>query len=366
MKKKYTLQRTLLFLCFLLSFISCKKDILTEKDPLQQAKDWYTKTVEKGNLELQSTNGSSSTIRENVQWTNACIYTLNNGTELITAPIIIAPTNGRVLSGSAIVLISQQNGKYNFTIAYNPDKEYFLKTFLSTEIQEIYTSTIKANANHKTKNPILNSRKAVMDAPEPGGECIDWYLQVTIRDANGNVIDFYENYLYTSCTGGEIGEGGGDYGDPREGEVQAFEDDYKSRMSHAELLIYNNMSRYNQLSYLVNAQTASNAAILRFPGMEQGDTKADAFRHAYFSILNVYELGLTLATNLGNAHEELTNQSPLAKQMDLFNNNVGRSAYVYYSPETPYWERYSNLIYTLITNGSLRYISDGQLKPTNQ
>lgn len=44
-------------------------------------------------------------------------------------------------------------------------------------------------------------------------------------------------------------------------------------------------------------------AVSRFPNMNRTDTKADAFRHAYFSLLNVRALGIALATNLGNAHE---------------------------------------------------------------
>ncbi|RZL61643.1 MAG: hypothetical protein EOO93_12785 [Pedobacter sp.] len=149
-------------------------------------------------------------------------------------------------------------------------------------------------------------------------------------------------------------------------EIRSFEVDYKQQMSAAELAIYNNMSRADQISYLINAKTALDIAVTRFPNMSQTDTKADAFRHAYFSLLNVRELGLALATSLGNAHEENSNQSALAKQMDLFNNNIGRNAYTNLPSEAAYWNIYSNVAYSLVTNGSLRYINNGQLKPTNQ
>lgn len=148
--------------------------------------------------------------------------------------------------------------------------------------------------------------------------------------------------------------------------IRAFEVDYKSQMAASELVIYNNMSRSNQLSYLINAQTAMDMAVTRFPNMSQTDSKADAFRHAYFSLLNVKSLGLTLATNLGNAHETKNNQSALAKSMDLFNNDVGRNAFIDYPVEAPYWSIYADIAYGLITNGNLRYINNGQLTPTNQ
>ncbi|MCY1527687.1 hypothetical protein D9M68_627630 [compost metagenome] len=150
-------------------------------------------------------------------------------------------------------------------------------------------------------------------------------------------------------------------------ELRAFEYDYKTHMSSEELAIYNNMSRSNQLNYLINAQTALNAAVTRFPNMSQTDTKADAFRHAYFSLLNVHLLGQTLATSLGNAHEQKVNgQYTLASSMDLFNNEIGRNAYVNVPSNEFPPTFYNNIAYNLVTNGSLVYINNGQLKPTNQ
>ena len=45
-----------------------------------------------------------------------------------------------------------------------------------------------------------------------------------------------------------------------------------------------------------------------FPDLDARDTKRDAFRHAYWSALNAYEYGESLAWQFGNAHEEEDNQ----------------------------------------------------------
>ena len=173
-------------------------------------------------------------------------------------------------------------------------------------------------------------------------------------------------------TGGGGGGAGNNSGLTNEelAELTQLENDYKDRMSEQELEIYNSMSLYNKFHYLLNAQTASTIAEDNFP-TSLWNGKGDAFRHTLFSALNVQWLGLNLATQLGNAHEAQPNENELEKQMDLFNNNIGRTTY--YAPgvnPTDYWLLHIN-------DGTLRYISplnsDGsvipgvsQLIPTNQ
>lgn len=60
-----------------------------------------------------------------------------------------------------------------------------------------------------------------------------------------------------------------------------------------------------------------------FPNIEPRDTRQDAFRHAYWSALNAYEQGESLARQFGNAHEEEDNQEEFDRTMDLYNNNYG-------------------------------------------
>lgn len=63
-------------------------------------------------------------------------------------------------------------------------------------------------------------------------------------------------------------------------------------------------------------------------GNNRGNDNSDAFRHAYWNALmaNDPEVGPNWAQRWGNAHEEGTlSNPPLEKEMDLFNNDVGRS-----------------------------------------
>jgi hypothetical protein len=100
-----------------------------------------------------------------------------------------------------------------------------------------------------------------------------------------------------------------------------FEVNYKKEMSTRELQIFENMDRFSQLKYLSNASDALNLAQGLYPG-DQRDTCADAFRHAFFSGLNVSSLGYSLAKQLGDAHEEKPDNQ-LSISMDLYNNSVG-------------------------------------------
>ncbi|MCE2777563.1 MAG: hypothetical protein LW824_12810 [Algoriphagus sp.] len=101
-----------------------------------------------------------------------------------------------------------------------------------------------------------------------------------------------------------------------------FEVNYRGRMSPSELTIFDNLSRFLQLRYLSNAYRAENLARAFYPG-DQVNNCADAFRHAFFNGLNVASLGYSLTKQLGDAHEELS-QIQIQKEMDLYNNSVGR------------------------------------------
>src|SRR5690606_7425964 len=76
-----------------------------------------------------------------------------------------------------------------------------------------------------------------------------------------------------------------------------FEQDYKGRMSVSERAIYDSMSRFKQVGYLLNAQKATWESEDLYPN-SQYNGKGDAFRHAYFNGLNAILLGPTLAEDL--------------------------------------------------------------------
>jgi hypothetical protein len=158
-------------------------------------------------------------------------------------------------------------------------------------------------------------------------------------------------------------------------ELFEFEQDYKNRMSASEKAIFDSMSRFNQLGYLLNAQKATWRAEDLFPNSLYNG-KGDAFRHAYWNGLNVILLGQNLAESLTTAHEDKPPEYPYSykeKQMDLFNNEVGRNRYNFLS------DGFSSLeqsILDALNTGQLRYLnnldfynqatSSSQLIPTNQ
>lgn len=88
------------------------------------------------------------------------------------------------------------------------------------------------------------------------------------------------------------------------------------------------------------------------PGLHNGD--GDAFRHAFFSELNVATLGFDLAKQLGDAHEEQP-EDPLEKQMDLFNNYQGRQISSLSQEQA---------IVDLLNSGNLRIIVGSTLVPS--
>ncbi len=115
---------------------------------------------------------------------------------------------------------------------------------------------------------------------------------------------------------------------PETSEIIQFENDYRNQMSTQELQIFDNMSRTNQLQYLYNAKYALDKAQQLYPNSVHNGN-GDAFRHALFSALNAKVLGVSLAKQLGDAHELIPNNPILENQMDLFNNQAGRDQFVY-------------------------------------
>lgn len=60
---------------------------------------------------------------------------------------------------------------------------------------------------------------------------------------------------------------------------------------------------YVAICFYKNSQRAISLSQILYPG-SQVRSRQDAFRHAYWSALNAYEQGESLARQFGNAHEE--------------------------------------------------------------
>lgn len=130
-----------------------------------------------------------------------------------------------------------------------------------------------------------------------------------------------------------------------------LEIEYRSRMGAEELAIYEKMSAKNKFAYLTNAKQAETAAKAKFSSSTLYNGKGDAFRHAYFHALNSITIGPELSKKLGDAHE--IGAPPLEKQMDIFNNDVGRN----YLQNSNVGESPQEFISRSLLGGGLRYLS---------
>ena len=72
-----------------------------------------------------------------------------------------------------------------------------------------------------------------------------------------------------------------------------------------------------------NASTALSEAQKRFAESSLHNGSGDAFRHCFWSAMNVRDEGVTLARQFGEAHEDFAANPPAEKAMDLHNNEVG-------------------------------------------
>ncbi|WP_051947474.1 DUF6973 domain-containing protein [Muricauda sp. MAR_2010_75] len=138
-----------------------------------------------------------------------------------------------------------------------------------------------------------------------------------------------------------------------------FGQDYRGQMSSSEIIIFNSLSIFEQMAYLFNAQKATWKAQDLYPNSLYNG-KGDAFRHAYFNALNAILLGPSLAEDLATAHEDKPfdySNHYKEKQMDLFNNQVGRTKKDWLA------DGYQSLpasILDAMAKGELRYLSNLQ------
>jgi len=105
------------------------------------------------------------------------------------------------------------------------------------------------------------------------------------------------------------------------------------------------------------ARHALNTTAQLFPGESLHNSRADAFRHAYWNALMTQTFGADYAQAFTTAHESSPDSIREEQFMDLHNNAVGRaigSANPYMRPEM-----LQKLVMNALTNGDL-YVWDGQ------
>lgn len=106
------------------------------------------------------------------------------------------------------------------------------------------------------------------------------------------------------------------------------------------------------------SQTAVSKTILVY-GKNGFQDNSDAFRHCIWNALMKKSIGTTAAKNWATAHEY--NTKGIDKEMDLFNNSVGRSINVSYKSHDEIVKSVKNKV----KNGNCRRIVKGKLVKTN-
>ncbi|MER3374110.1 MAG: hypothetical protein RIM83_05685 [Allomuricauda sp.] len=110
-------------------------------------------------------------------------------------------------------------------------------------------------------------------------------------------------------------------------------------------------------------EKVENETIARF-GHNGLNDKSDAFRHAFFNVINAKKVGQYTARLFSDAHEsEVPQHLAKEKQMDLFNNNVGHHSISGNSMKSE--NELANIIYQKLLNGDLRYLSPININDPN-
>jgi hypothetical protein len=258
-------------------------------------------------------------------------------------------------------------GGYIDLMAWEADKQAALDGYIdNVSTHRIIASNLIQELNITNQNQIewlnsytnkneLNNLSNFMQNYRVNGivpaEVINFAKEVVEAILNGAEVDYDNRLIYDS----------------------SLDEDYRNRMSVREKEIFDNMSNYQKAQYLMSAQQASNYAKKYNESMYNG--KGDAVRHAFWNALSTVRLGETLTKQLTDAHEEIIFQYSnhfKEKQMDLFNNAIGRQIALGQG-------KLYQLIEQALANGDLRYLShllgggqsgratnQSQLTPTNQ
>ncbi|MGA6118702.1 DUF6973 domain-containing protein [Sphingobacterium anhuiense] len=279
----------------------------------------------------------------------------NSKGEWIFVKVIYLPEYGKDLpSGFTGRIISEGYFDNNYMVAKYMGGNGYFATFNSDNTW----FARKANSKLKAEVPLGDPRCQ----PEDDGGTVIGYVE----GVPNTVWHRPKSPAPAVCnddpqpTGGGGGGSGGN-GTPadrtklspeKRAEFTSLELKYRKLMSPTEIAIYDKMNELDKFVYLKNADAAKTKAEALFPANSLYLGKGDAFRHAYFSAMNAIDLGNAQAKLLGDAHEAVPQQA-LDKQMDLFNNQVGRD----YDPRTYKNGNIDNYITEMMNTGKLRYLT---------
>lgn len=206
MLSRQTSKVSVISLCLILGilafFNSCKKKPKPE-DPIASAKDWYLNDNVNGNTILQSSKGTRQVIKQDVDWSTARTFKLDDGSDVVSVPVKMVLGEG-ALGGSYILLIDKFKSNYRVQVAFSPEKEYFNDRVSDNGMIAVYKQTTNNNLMHV---PRKNNKDKLMAIT-----CTSWYLTTTYYDYNGSVLGSTSRYLFQSCSGDL-----GDYPEPDHG-----------------------------------------------------------------------------------------------------------------------------------------------------
>ncbi|MFA6278146.1 MAG: hypothetical protein WC622_15460 [Pedobacter sp.] len=197
MKKNYLSALIILFL--IICMYSCKKEQPTE-NPVEDAKSWYLKSTANSNTSLKSTKNTIMPIKQDAQWSEAKLYALKDGSEVVGVPVLVKFSDGKNTDGSYLLLIHKDKGAFSSLIVFNQKNDYFRAEMTASQLQTEYEIAVRKQADHKRPN----SSGKVMTLPAEE-TCIDWYWTTIVYDSDGNVISYSESYVYTICGGSSGG-----------------------------------------------------------------------------------------------------------------------------------------------------------------
>lgn len=102
---------------------------------------------------------------------------------------------------------------------------------------------------------------------------------------------------------------------------------------------------------------AVDAAANHYPNLDPGDTRRDAFRHTYLSVMLRRYCTSPVAKMVTDLNEELRDNNPAAsKYMDLHNNDLGREVKYAHFRGRRFWDRWS---WGVWSHRVRDYINDG-------
>ncbi len=222
-----------------LAISSCKKEFFKDNQ-IESAKAWYSKSTKPTTL-LKSSNNREKQLNKEVNWDEANLRTLENGIAVVTAPMSVEYSNDNAPAiGSYMLIVYKTKEKYSSAVVYNSKNDYYNENLSETELTGLYSNALMQTMSRLNSNTFGTKKSKgghdLKNAPAP--VCIDWYWTETTYDDYGNIIDYDEFYVYSTCSDPNETPGGGggtdeddivlDLGSPSSQELgSAAEEDYE-------------------------------------------------------------------------------------------------------------------------------------------